>query len=236
VDALAPGQHQKGDQAEIGQQRPQPYGRLLHFTEIQPLVGIEVENEPVGIFQLADPAAPPVELDRPHLNTGEDSTRILNVDIVPNLAVAFLDGDVLDVGSHRAAVMLLEKTVGGQSLRAADHADRPLCGVDQHQFLDDGVIVGEIALGQIFCRIDDAIRAADPDAETFGGRRVAAFHWLFGAWLAKQPSERPSMINPAIGSVLIPTARRRHQQAIEQKLKQANAVDPARAIGLEPEG
>ena len=82
MDALAAGQQREGDQAEVGEQRAQPHRRRLHLAEIEPDIGVEVEHQPVGIFELVDPAAPAVELDRPHLHAGEDPARILDIEIV----------------------------------------------------------------------------------------------------------------------------------------------------------
>ena len=47
--------------------------------------------------------------------------------------------------------------------------------VDQHQGLNRGIIVGEVALGQTFAGIDDAVGTADLDPEIIGRRRVALF-------------------------------------------------------------
>ena len=152
MDPLAAGQQREGHQAEIGKQVAKPHSRFFHLVEIEPDVGVEIEHQPVGMLELADLAAPAVELDRPHLHAGEDPARVLDVEIILDLAVALLDRNMLYVRAHRAIVVLLEETLLGPALGAADQADRPLGHVDQHQWLDRGVIIGEVALGEALPR------------------------------------------------------------------------------------
>ena len=72
VQALAARQQREGLEAEVRQAAPcKPHRRLLHLREVEADVGVEVEHQPVGIFDLVDLAAPAVELDRAHLHAGE---------------------------------------------------------------------------------------------------------------------------------------------------------------------
>ena len=52
------------------------------LAEVEPDVGVEVEHQPVGIFDLVDLAAPAVEFDRPHLDAGEQALDVVEVEIV----------------------------------------------------------------------------------------------------------------------------------------------------------
>ena len=109
VDALAAGQQREALEAEVLEQRSQPHRRVLHLVEIEPDVGIEVEHQPVGIFDLVDLAAPAVELDRAHLHAGEQALDVVEVEIVLGVAVLLLDRDVLHVRAEGALVVLLEE-------------------------------------------------------------------------------------------------------------------------------
>ena len=99
---------------------------------------------------------------------------------------------MLDVLAHRAAVMLLEEAMLGAALRTADQADRPLGRVDQHQRLDRGIIIGEVALGQPVAREDDPVGVADLDAEAV--RRCGARPSSWRPWRASAafPAPPPS--------------------------------------------
>ena len=46
-------------------------GGLADRLEVEALVGIEIENQPVGFLDILDPGTPPVEFDRPHLDAGQ---------------------------------------------------------------------------------------------------------------------------------------------------------------------
>jgi hypothetical protein len=49
VQPLAAGQHRKCLQTHVGQEAPQVPRRLPHLIEAEPLVGIEVEDQPVRL-------------------------------------------------------------------------------------------------------------------------------------------------------------------------------------------
>ena len=56
------------------------------FVEVEADVGIEVEHQPVGIFDLVDLAAPAVEFDRSHLDAGEQPADVVEVEIILGIA------------------------------------------------------------------------------------------------------------------------------------------------------
>ena len=99
---------------------------LLHLAEVEADVGIEVEHQPVGAFDLVDLAAPAVELDRPHLHAGEQAPDVVEVEVVLGLAVLLLDRDVLHVLAERALVVLLEEAVARPAAGTADQGHRPV--------------------------------------------------------------------------------------------------------------
>ena len=171
VDALAAGQQRKGFEAEVGKQRPKPQRGLLHALEIEADIGIEVEHQAVGIFDLGDLAAPAVEFDRPHLHAGEQPADVVEIEIILDRAVLFLDRDMLDRVAERAAVMLLEEAFLAPPLRAADQGHRPLGGIDHDQGIDRRIIIGEVALGQLLLGKDGAVGVGDANAEAGEGRQ-----------------------------------------------------------------
>src|SRR5256885_4388232 len=89
VEALAPGKQREAFQTQSLQQLAEQQGRLFDVTEIQPDVGIEIEHQPVGTFDLVDLASPAVELDRPHLDAGKQPLDVADVEIVLEMAVLF---------------------------------------------------------------------------------------------------------------------------------------------------
>ena len=109
--ALAAGQHREGLQAHVGEMALQIARRLLHLLEIEALVGIEIEHEPVGLLDVGDLGAPAVEFDRPHLHAGEHAGRVLDVEIILLVRRPSPDRHVEDMRAERAAVVLLEEAL-----------------------------------------------------------------------------------------------------------------------------
>ena len=108
---LPPGQHREGHQPHVGEQVAQPHRRRLDRAEVEPDVGIEVEHQPVGLFERLRSAAPAVEFDRPHLHAGAGPRRRRRIDNPrppPSLSA---------IGTWRtgspipAAVVLLEEAI-----------------------------------------------------------------------------------------------------------------------------
>src|SRR3546814_8230337 len=109
VDALAAREHREADEPDIGELAPQVGGRLLDVGEIQPFVGVEVENHAIGLFDRVDVAAPAVEFDRAHLDAGEDAVRILDIEIILDPAVLLADRNMVHMIAEAARIMLLEE-------------------------------------------------------------------------------------------------------------------------------
>ncbi len=137
----------KLDQAEVGQRAGNVERGLAHRLEVQPLVGIEVEDHPVGGLDILDPAAPAVELDRPHLHAIEDALGIVEPQIVLAVPVLLLDRHVMDMLAERPGIVLLEEAMLGTPLRTAHQADRPMAQHRQHDRRDGFVERRELALG-----------------------------------------------------------------------------------------
>jgi hypothetical protein len=60
-----------------------------------------------------------VELDRAHLDTGDDAGRILDIEIIFGVAVLLADRHGVDMLAEAAGIMLLEEAVLGATLGAA---------------------------------------------------------------------------------------------------------------------
>src|SRR3569623_1227787 len=99
-------------------------GRCLDRVEAEAFVGVEVEYQPVGLFDVGDRRSPAMELDRPHLDAGQQAVGIVDIEIRLLVAVLLLDHHVLDVVAERSSVMLLEEAMLAAPLRAATQADR----------------------------------------------------------------------------------------------------------------
>src|SRR3546814_9290498 len=96
---------------------------LFDVGEIEPLVGVEVEDHAVGLFEGFDMAVPAVEFDRAHLHAGENAIGVLDIEIVLVPPVLLLDRDVMDMIAERARVMRSEEhTSELQSLMRISYA------------------------------------------------------------------------------------------------------------------
>ncbi len=110
-----------------------------------------------------------MELDRPHLDAGEQPADVVQIEIVLGLPVLFLDRDLLHARAERALVVLLEEAFLRGPLGAADERHRALGRIDHDQGIDLRIIIGELALGDPVLGIDHPVLAADLDAEARRG-------------------------------------------------------------------
>ncbi len=130
----------------------------------QPFIGIEIEDQPVGLFNRIASRLPRVEFDRAHLHAGQQAGCILDIEIIVRAAVTLDDGDLADVRAERSAVVLLKETLLAAALRTAHQTDRAAAGKRQHQRRYRGVVIGQIALGLAAFGKDHAVAAADRHA------------------------------------------------------------------------
>src|SRR3546814_1097370 len=65
MHALAARKHREAGQPDIGEMLLEIDRGLLHMAEIEPFVGVEIEHQPIGLFQRRHRRRPAVELDRP---------------------------------------------------------------------------------------------------------------------------------------------------------------------------
>ena len=159
--------------------------------EVEPLVGVQVEHQPVGLFDILHPAAPAVELDRPHLDAGKHAIGIVDPQIGFGRSVLFANVDMMDMVAEAACVMLLEEALLGTSLRTTHQTDRAMGEPGEQDRRDRGIIVGELTLGDLRVGKDHAVTAADLHvALRRGWRRGGGFgHDLGGRLVVAQRDE-----------------------------------------------
>jgi len=99
----------------------------------------------------------------------------LEVPALGDLSVSFYLPDAV---AEASGIMLLEEAFLVAALRTADEADGPAPRPGQHDVRDSLIIIGQLALGQLALRKDDAVTIADCDAavrvrgrHSRGGRR-----------------------------------------------------------------
>ena len=168
MHALAAGQHREADEPDVGEMLLDVRRRLLDRVEPQPLVGIEVEHQPVGLLQRIDRRTPAVKLDRPHLHARDQTVRILDIEIGLGRSVLLANVDVMDEFPEAARVVLLEEAFLAAPLRAADEADRAVGGPGQHDRRHLGVIGCQIPLGHLAVGEDQPVRARYLDVNVGG--------------------------------------------------------------------
>src|SRR3546814_17135393 len=102
-----------------------------------------------------------MDLDRAHLDAGQQALGRVHIEIRLIVAVFLLDRDMLDRLAEAAGVMLLEEAFLRAALRAAPEADRARARPGEPDRHDRGIIVREFALGETRLGIDDTIAVAD---------------------------------------------------------------------------
>ena len=77
----------KGHKSEIGKQNAKAQCRLFDRLEVEPDVGIEIHDQPIGLFEWIDPAPPAVKFDGVHLDAFERPDRLLDEQIILDLTL-----------------------------------------------------------------------------------------------------------------------------------------------------
>src|SRR5690606_8669017 len=81
------------------------------------LGGIEIEDEPVGMFEIVDRRAPYMEFECRNLCSANEPRHILYVEIGRAITVIFGDHHFMKSLRHAGTQMLLEKTLLGDAIR-----------------------------------------------------------------------------------------------------------------------
>src|SRR5580692_6601082 len=85
-------------------------------VKIQALVGVEVEDKPVCLFDILDTSTPSMELDRPHLDARHQPVGVVDIEVRLLMAILLNDADVMDLVAEAPCVMLLEEAFLGPAL------------------------------------------------------------------------------------------------------------------------
>src|SRR3546814_15686902 len=101
MHALAAGEHRKGLEAHLSEDVSELEGGGAHRLEVEPDVGIEIEDEPVGLFDIFDARAPAMDLDRAHLDAGQQALGRAHIEISLIVAIFLLDRARLDLLAER---------------------------------------------------------------------------------------------------------------------------------------
>jgi hypothetical protein len=189
MDALAARQHRPGGEADLAEHVAQLQCGFLDLFEAEPFVGIEIEDETIGHFDVGDLRSPAVKFDAAHLDAGEHAPRVVDIEIGFGRAVLLADRHMLDGIAEIAAVMLLEEALLGAALRAAHQADRAIGEPYEDRVGEALVIIRELALGDAAFGEDDAVGVGDGDG---GSRRADCAFFERAAGFTVVPSPRPS--------------------------------------------
>jgi len=100
-----------------------------------------------------------VKLDCSHLDAGQQSRDIFDIEIILDPAVLFGDRNPFHMFAKAARVMFLEEALLRPALRTAHQADGAMGCPRQHQCADMLVIIGQIAFGGLGIGEYDAIPA-----------------------------------------------------------------------------
>ena len=108
-------------------------------------IGVEVEDQPVGLFEVSDARSPDVNFKDAHLDERDQAGDIIDRQVV--FGCAFLcDVHLPQMIGSAFAGMLLKETRLAAAGRTANDRQRTVGDVGQHPVGDLRVIIGQIAL------------------------------------------------------------------------------------------
>src|SRR5690606_19982716 len=101
-------------------------GGRAHGGEVEPFVGIEVEDEPVRLVEAVDARAPDVVFERSHLHAGDEAGELVDIEIDATLAVTLGDLAAFELAGDRLVAVLLEEALRARPLGTAHEAEETL--------------------------------------------------------------------------------------------------------------
>ena len=93
-------------------------GGLLDVLEAEALVGVDVEDDALGLFDHVAARAPDVPLERVHLHAADEARGIVDVEVLVVVGVGVEDHDLLEAVGEAAGVVLLEELLALDARRA----------------------------------------------------------------------------------------------------------------------
>ena len=150
----AGGLHEAGE-AKVFQEGAHIDRGLDHLGPLHRFIGIEVEDDHVGVFDVLEARAPDVNFEHAALDEGNQSFGGIDHQnsVVPALADPFFaDG----VRQARAGVFL-EEACGTDAVGTADERERTLGHMGQHRIRDRFVVGRDFELGDVAVGINGAL-------------------------------------------------------------------------------
>ena len=182
VEALAAGCFEEGFEAEGLELRTDVGGAVGERAPGDCGVGVEVDDDAVGVLEVGVGGAPGVDFQDAHLGEGGEGFGGGEGDVGLGLA-GFLVGDVDggDAGREHVVGVLLEEAGPGGAFGAADEGQGAVSDVGQHVGGDGPVILGQLVLGESGVGVEDffGVGEADRVGEGDGGFGLA---FCDGGW------------------------------------------------------
>ena len=131
-------------------------------------VGVEVEDEAVGVLEVVVFGAPGVDFEDAHLGEAGEGFGLGvgggDGDVGLGHAGLFVgDVDAGDAGRERVVDVLLEEAGLAGALGAADERERAVDDVWEHAVGDGEVVVGELALGEVGAGVEDLVGVGEAE-------------------------------------------------------------------------
>jgi len=121
-------------------------------------VGVEIEDEAVGVLEVVVGGTPGMDFEDVHLGEGDDGFGGVEGDVGFGGGGGFvLDVDGLDAGRDPGVDVLLEEAGFAGALRAANEREWAVGDVRKDAVGGDGVVVGELLLGEAGSGVEDFV-------------------------------------------------------------------------------
>ena len=126
------------------------------------LLGIEIEDAPVGLLQRRDPAAPDVQRNRGHVGDVQERLEVVAHEVA-DLALRVLAPDSLQLHplGDKARRVLLKERLAADAVWIPREHHRPVLQVGQEPRGDGAVVLDEIAFGVALLRPEDLVEVGE---------------------------------------------------------------------------
>src|SRR5207244_6294620 len=177
--------------------------RDLHDVEERCLLGIQVEDAPVGLLERRDAAAPDMQRDRAHVDDVEQRLDVLGYEIV-DVALRILAPDSLgaDPVGNETRRIFLEEGLARDAIGVTRQHDRPVFQVGQQPWRDRPVIIDQVPLGVALLGPEYLVEVGELD---LFGERGAGSGTLYGHLLVPLPAPR-SLFGRVRDRLVVPDA------------------------------
>ena len=144
-------------------------------------VGIEVDDDAVGVLEVVVAGAPGMDFEDSDLGEAGEGFGSGEGDVGLDFAgLLVADGNGLDAGRQGVVDVLLEEAGLAGAVGAADERERAVGDVRQHVRGDGPVVVGELLLGEAGFGVEDFVGVGEADGGVLGaGRFVMDLRILF---------------------------------------------------------